>query len=57
MVENCCSHNVIRRPKFSLIIKDLKNINAGPGQESFIDKMILRLESHTQNLENIVTKR
>ena len=56
LVEDLCSWYPTDRPSFKMIVQRLQNSDGG-NTYSLVDRMISRLEAHTQNLEALVEAR
>ena len=55
IIEDCCKWSPSDRPSFRKIVARLKSDEFG--KNGMVDKMISRLEAHTQQLETIVAER
>ena len=55
LIEDCCKWSPSDRPSFRKIVARLKSDEFG--KNGMVDKMISRLEAHTQQLETIVAER
>ena len=55
-VDDLCSWNPTERPPFKNVVEHLQKHNVGNAY-SLVDRMISRLEAHTQDLESLVDAR
>ena len=56
LMNSCWQEDPSERPTFDRILSAIKVLNGG-ATLNLVDNMIKRLESHTQNLEEIVHER